>query len=120
MPGKRSSWPYKTSANYNRYDGDAFFPDPFDGPALAPDDFAEEMAEGYLSAAISGQGQTADAHDVVFEEEQGGPFVITSKRHEFSRDEPGFEDGAPEAFPTSSAQPFMDPPDSDPEPEDYD
>jgi hypothetical protein len=35
-------------------DGDAFIADPGSGPALAPDDFAEALAEGFLVAVTAG------------------------------------------------------------------
>ncbi len=65
-------------------DGRAFFPDPEDGPARAPDDLAEQMAEDFLKAATSGEDQDDDLLDATVSEEIGGPFVITSARQELA------------------------------------
>lgn len=64
---------------------DAFFPDPGGGPALAPDDWAEELAEEFLSSVTMGQGQGEEGHEQFVDEEIGGPFVPSGRR-EFSHD----------------------------------
>ncbi len=95
-------------------DGTAFFPDPASGPALAPDAFAEELAEEFLASALSGQEQTPDFYDRIVEEEEGGPFIPSSERRELSR--PGDastdvsnDDYEQEAFPTLGAGLAVDP-----------
>ena len=63
-----------------RDDADAFFPDPGAGPALAPDDLAEELAEEFLASATMAQGQGEDGHEQYVDEEIGGPFVQSGGR----------------------------------------
>ena len=53
--------------------GDAFFPDPEDGPALAPDDLAETLAEDYLQSATSGSDVDDEVLNQVVPEEIGRP-----------------------------------------------
>jgi hypothetical protein len=64
-------------------DGNAFIPDPGEGPALAPDDLAESLAEEFLEAAITGNEVHTDIVDQRTTEEVGGPFVVTSAGEEF-------------------------------------
>ena len=79
---------------------DAFFPDPEGGPAHAPDDLAEELAEEFLSSATSGEEAANDGHEQVVPEENGGPFVPSSGAAEFA-------DGTDESNPTDAeAEPF--------------
>lgn len=95
--------PKRDALKHERRDaGDAFFPDPGEGPALAPDDLAEELAEEFLASATTGQEQGAEAHDQFVEEEIGGPFVTTLSRMEFGRayDESNSPDAEREALPT--------------------
>jgi len=82
--------------------GDAFFPDPGEGPALAPDDLAEGLAEEFLMSVTTGQEQGAEAHEQFVDEEGGGPFVMTSPRTEFARsyDESNTPEAEREALPT--------------------
>lgn len=101
-----------------RDDGHAFFPDPYDGPAVAPDQFAEELAEGFLAAATTGQEQGADVHEQLVDEEEGGPFVLSSSRQEFAREDADYDDLEPEAFPTSGRASSIPPPDEVEEEED--
>jgi hypothetical protein len=91
--------------------GHAFFPDPQDGPARAPDDFAEGLAEGFLASAIAGESWE-QSEDDLYDEENGGPFVLSSDRKELSREATENEDFEPEPFPTSSAPPSVLPVDS--------
>ena len=88
--------PKRSAVKHARRDaGDAFFPDPGEGRALAPDDLAEELAEGFLMSVTTGQEQGAEAHEQFVWEEIGGPFVMTSPRMEFGR---GYdESNTPEA-----------------------
>jgi len=65
-------------------DGNAFFPDPGDGPAHTKDDLAQELAEEFLTEATSGEQVAEDALNAEVPEEEGGPFVITSAREEFA------------------------------------
>jgi hypothetical protein len=66
-------------------DGNAFIPDPGDGPARTRDDLAESLAEDYLQGATSGGEPVAEEqNDEVVPEELGGPFVETSAREEFA------------------------------------
>ncbi len=98
-------------------DGSAFFPDPGEGPAVAPDALAEELAEEFLASALSGQEQAADYYDRIVEEEEGGPFVPSSERREFSRanqlgdDRDSADFYEAEAFPMGSPGIAIDPPD---------
>src|SRR5688572_26888410 len=74
-----------TSGRRGRSDSaDAFLPDPEDGPARAPDDLAERLAEDYLRAATTGENIEEQAGDEVVPEEYGGPFVETSGADEFA------------------------------------
>ena len=60
----------------NRTDeGNAFFADPGEGPARAPDDLAELAAEDYVAAALSGEEVAYDDRDRTAPEELGGPFT---------------------------------------------
>ena len=67
-------------------DGNAFFPDPGQGPARVKDDLAEELAEEFLESATSGEEMGEEGHERVVPEERGGPFVITTARKEFAYD----------------------------------
>src|SRR5690348_3425673 len=65
---------------------DAFLPDPDGGPARTSDDLAEELAEEFLKSATSGEYVSEDELDREVPEESGGPFIISTARHEFARD----------------------------------
>ena len=67
-------------------DGNAFLPDPGDGPALTSDDLAQELAEEFLIAATSGEAIAEDALNAAVTEDEGGPFVISSASREFAYD----------------------------------
>jgi len=81
-------------------DGNAFMPDPEDGPARIRDDLAENLAEDYLQAATQGM-EVEEDHDQVVPEELGGPFVETSAAEEFAldTDEANPEDASREPLP---------------------
>jgi hypothetical protein len=82
--------------------GDAFFPDPQgNGPARAPDDLAETLAEDYLASATTGGNVDDEVLNQVVPEEIGGPFVETSSSEEFADgiDESNPEDATVEARP---------------------
>lgn len=82
-------------------DGSAFFPDPGAGPARIADSLAEELAEEFLTSALTGQEQAPDSHDQVYEEEEGGPFIVSSSRREFAKGEDADDDYEREAFPVT-------------------
>lgn len=86
-------------------DGNAFFPDPGNGRAVAPDDLAEELAEEFLSAATS--GEDASEREEIVPEENGGPFIQTSGDAEFAdgTDESNPADAEVEPFPKPTAGP---------------
>src|SRR5215471_2876472 len=66
-------------------DGNAFIPDPEDGPARVSDDLAENLAEEFVQGATSGGEPVAEEqNDEVVPEELGGPFIETSAREEFA------------------------------------
>jgi hypothetical protein len=67
-------------------DADAFLPDPDGGPARAPDDLAQELAEEFLLSATSGEYVGEDLLDQEVPEESGGPFVVHPAHYEFGRD----------------------------------
>ena len=81
-------------------DGNAFMPDPGDGPARSRDDLAENLAEDYLQAATQGM-EVEEDHDQIVPEELGGPFVETTAAEEFAldTDEANPEDASREPLP---------------------
>ena len=81
-------------------DGNAFMPDPEDGPARIRDDLAEDLAEDYLQAATQGM-EVEEVHDQIVPEEIGGPFVETTAADEFAHDtdEANPEDASREPLP---------------------
>ncbi len=87
--------------------GDAFLPDPGEGPARVKDDLAEELAEEFLQSATSAEETLPDALEGDVPEDQGGPFVPSSGKQEFARGtDPSNPRGAKkEAFPTPNAVP---------------
>jgi hypothetical protein len=91
-----------SNVGYRRRDGgDAFFPDPGGGRAVAPDELAEGLAEGFLASATSGEEQGEEAHEQFVEEELGGPFVTTHAKEEFAHDydDSNFMGAERESFP---------------------
>ncbi len=67
------------------------------------DDFAEELGESTVSAMNSGEQDLAEDLDALVEEEQGGPFVVSSARVEFGEgsDASNPDDATREPFPTT-------------------
>jgi hypothetical protein len=99
---------HKHVAKHTRPDsGDAFLPDPGDGPARTKDDLAEELAEGFLTSATSAEEALPDVLEGEVPEEQGGPFVPSTGKQEFARGvDPSNPRGAKkEPFPTPNAVP---------------
>jgi hypothetical protein len=71
----------------NRHDdGEAFIPDPKNGPARIDDDLPESLAEEFVKAATSGEASDDDDADAAVAEEIGGPFVVTSPAEELAAD----------------------------------
>jgi hypothetical protein len=94
-------------ARHERPDsGDAFLPDPGEGPARIKDDLAEELAEEFLTGATAGES-LADALDGEVPEEQGGPFVPSTGKQEFARgtDESNPRGAKKEPFPMANGVP---------------
>ena len=91
---------------------DAFFPDPGEGPALAPDDLAEELAEGFLASATMAQGQGEESHEQFVEEEIGGPFVLTGGK-EFAHGPTGWSTLSSELEPYPAPGPLPQSPSRD-------
>ena len=80
-----------------RDDGNAFIPDPEGGPARAPDDLSERLAEEFVEAATSGEEPDDEKFDETVPEEIGGPFVETSAAEEMA-------DGTDEANPPDATR----------------
>ena len=97
-------------------DGNAFMPDPGDGPARIRDDLAENLAEDYLQAATQGPEVEEDLDQIV-PEEFGGPFVETTAAEEFAQgnDDANPEDASREPLPRPVAGLVMAPEDEEPE-----
>jgi hypothetical protein len=83
-------------------DANAFLPDPDGGRAHTNDTLAEELAEGFLKAATSGEYVGEDDLDQEVPEESGGPFVIHPAHFEFAQDVDDSNpiDGSREALPS--------------------
>ena len=101
-----------TRFRFRSDDGNAFVPDPSSsGRSRVKDVLAEQLAEEFLTSAISGEDSGLEAHDRVFTEERGGPFVPSSARKEFgyAPDASNPLDAEPAAFPTTRAKrrPFV-------------
>jgi hypothetical protein len=116
---KRNSVPAKASGHHTKDflqrarlhpgrgdDGEAFLPDPAGGPARSRDDLAQEVAEGFLASATSGEETGEDMANVEVPEEEGGPFIETSARDEFGFDpDPSNpEDAEAEPFPLANGR----------------
>jgi hypothetical protein len=95
-------------------DGNAFMPDPGDGPARIRDDLAENLAEDYVQAATQGMEVEEDLDQIV-PEEFGGPFVETSAAEEFAldTDEANPEDASREPLPRPVAGLVLAPPEDE-------
>jgi hypothetical protein len=64
--------------------GDAFMPDPGEGPARIADDLAENLAEDFLLSATAGSDASDDTLAEVVPEEFGGPFIESPGSVEFA------------------------------------
>jgi hypothetical protein len=102
--GPRAEAPVRTRS-VRSDDADAFMPDPEGGPARAPDDLAEVLAEDFLEAATRGNDVLEDDLERESADEVGGPFVVTRAREElaFDVDESNPADATAEPLPRSSA-----------------
>jgi hypothetical protein len=80
-------------------DADAFIPDPDEGPARAPDDLAEVLAEDFLESATRGNDVYEDEVDRTLPDEIGGPFVVTDSDEELAQDTD--ESNPPDAEPAA-------------------
>jgi hypothetical protein len=99
---------HPSPARHGRPDsGDAFLPDPGDGPARVRDDLAEDLAEEFLKSATSAEETFPDTLEAQVPEEEGGPFVITRGKDEFAKgvDESNPRGAKAEAFPRPNAGP---------------
>jgi hypothetical protein len=79
----------------------AFFEDPEDGAAVAPDEFAEMLAEQTLLHATSGETFLDPMGDAELDGYEGY-FIETSGRMQFAFGDGG-DDVEPAAFPTAVA-----------------
>jgi hypothetical protein len=72
-------------------------------PRSPRDDLAEELGEGVVEKATSGEDEAEDLLDQIVPEEQGGPFVETNATQEFAHGtDPSNPKGAKrEPFPTT-------------------
>jgi hypothetical protein len=66
-------------------------------------DEAELLGEHFIASALSGEGTLADMLDEVSTEEEGGPYLDVSGKHEFAQDVDGSNPvgSEREAFPTA-------------------
>jgi hypothetical protein len=76
--------PFQPHARERSDDANAFLPDPEGGPARAPEELAESLAEEFVEAATSGEDRDEEVLDASFSEEMGGPFVETSPSEELA------------------------------------
>lgn len=93
--------PMSAAAHPRTDSGDAFLPDPGDGPARVPDDLAEILAEDFLRSATSGEDAGNDVGEEIVPEELGGPFIESDADEEFAAgpDESNPEDATAEPMP---------------------
>src|SRR6185295_1532273 len=86
-------------------DGDAFIPDPGEGPARTRDDLAEILAEDFVEAATRGNEVLEDDLDRTLPDEVGGPFVLTDEDQELAdgEDESNPADAEVEPLPRANA-----------------
>jgi len=103
LRGSTRERPMGVNAVSRMDDGNAFFPDPLDGPAQAGEPLAEELAEEFLDSATTAQECGEEMRDEVFAEELGGPFLEDRASMEFANDvdESNPEDAPREPFPTA-------------------
>ena len=76
--------PFEPHARERSDDADAFLPDPDGGPARAPEELSESLAEEFVEAATSGEDRDEEILDASFPEEMGGPFVETGPGEELA------------------------------------
>ena len=108
----RGPRPFQPHARGERPDdANAFFPDPGEGPAHAPEDLSETLAEEVVQAATTGQDADEDQLDASFPEEIGGPFVETTASEELAEgvDEMNPADAQREPLPRPVAGLVVDP-----------
>lgn len=67
-------------------DGNAFFPDPGEGPAVTNDSLAQELGEDFVSSVTSADHAAETTRDEMVTEEIGGPFVESDSLDEFADD----------------------------------
>jgi len=86
-------------------DTNAFVSDPSKHESRVRDELAEELGEGFITAATSGQETGQDHLDEVLDEEVGGPFLETSGEEQFATGTDGSNphDAERAAFPTAVA-----------------
>jgi hypothetical protein len=102
-PDRRTARPAR--ARERPDDANAFLPDPDGGPARAPDDLSESLAEEFVEAATSGEDRDEEILDAAVPEEIGGPFIETTAEEELtgSVDDLNPPDAEPEPFPRAVA-----------------
>ena len=96
-----------SKASCRRSDGaDAFLRSREAGASYTRVDLAEDMAEGFVGAATSGEDQRLEIRDRVMDEELGGPFIVTPAKREFAEgtDPSNPEDSEREPFPMATGQ----------------
>jgi hypothetical protein len=108
---RKQNGPGQRPAHERRDDANAFLPDPDGGPARAPEDLSETLAEEFVAAATSGEDRDEDFLDATVPEEIGGPFIETSAAEEMagSVDDLNPPDAEPEPFPRAVAGVVTDP-----------
>jgi hypothetical protein len=102
---RKQDEPDRRQAHDRRDDANAFLPDPDGGPARAPEDLSETLAEEFVHSATSGDDRDEEILDAAVPEEIGGPFVETSAEEELadSADDLNPPDAEPEPFPRAVA-----------------
>src|SRR5262249_58084880 len=89
-PRAVESRPQRRAFDPRRHDrsdgGDAFIPDPGEGPARVGDDLAENLAEEFVEAATTGEDRDEERLDASFPEEIGGPVIETAAAPELIDD----------------------------------
>lgn len=74
-----------TRESTRRHDGgNAFIPDPADGPAVTSDSLAENLAEQFLETVTSAEESTTEDIEREVTEEIGGPFVESDAAKEYA------------------------------------
>ena len=89
----------RASSHPPRDDGQAFLTGFHTGEPLA-----EELGEGFLQSATSGEESESERHERILPEESGGPFVRTRASQEFAYgfDESNIAEATREALPRTS------------------